>query len=185
MCPQKQMSNKVTSKTWRWLRWFVGFAAIGATIGIGMIASWTDVSAVTASEASAVFAAQRAALGDSLPYIDLDEDGQSYLHHELERDLPQEIRAVHALVWLAVDQRLLQVRVPIWFVKAKDFNGNGLSLLLSTAEWSRADLSLNLSVEALERRGAGLLFDREREDGSKILLWSTSASDSAESPDKK
>jgi hypothetical protein len=70
----------------------------------------------------------------------------------------------------------------MWFVKAKNFNGGGLTLVLSAAEWSRSDLSLNLGVEALERRGAGLLFDRKREDGSEILLWSTSASDAGVSP---
>ena len=174
------METKAKPKTWRWLRWFVAFAAIGAAIGIVMISSWTTASTASAAEANAIFAAQRTALGDSPPYIDVDENGKSYLRHELESEIPQPLHAVHALVWLAAEQRLLQIRVPMWFVKAKDLNGNGLTLMLSAVEWSSSDLSLNLGVDALERRGRGLLCDRERSDGTKILLWSTSASDSDE-----
>jgi hypothetical protein len=168
-------------KTWRWFRWLLLGGAVGIAIFATMAANWSSSEPANASQAAAQFAAQMELLGSQPPYIDQDEGGKTYLRTELEPPkAPTAITTLHAMVWLSGSEKMLQTHIPMWFVRVKDIGGNGLTMLLSAAEWDMQNLQLDLDVKALERRGAGLLMDRQQADGSRLLVWSSSGTASAE-----
>lgn len=176
-----EVMPKKAPKAWRWLRWLLLGGVVGIAIFATMAASWSSSEPANAEQAAAQFAAQMELLGPLPPYIDLDENGKTFLHTELEPQVPPaEITTLNAMVWLSGPNRLLQTHIPMWFVRIKDMGGNGLTLLLSAAEWDMANLQLDLDVKALERRGSGLLMHRQQADGSRLLVWSSSAPTSAE-----
>ena len=166
-------------RPWRWLRWLLTAGLVGFLIFAAMVASWSNSEPADLEQAQAKFAAKLQELGSAPPYIDQDDVGRSFLHTELENPRsPIRLAELHAMVWLAESEELLQTHVPMWFVRIKDAGGNGLSLLLSVVEWDLDDLQLELDVAALERRGPALLLDRRKADGSRLLIWSSATSES-------
>lgn len=114
------------------------------------------------------------------PYLDVDEHGKTFLRAELEPvGGSEELSTLHAMVWFSSSDKRLQTHIPMWFVRVKDVGGNTLNLLLSAAEWDLDTLQLELDVCALERRGPGLLLDREQPNGSRLLVWSSASPTSA------
>lgn len=159
-------------RTWRILGGIAVVAVVAMVVFASLAAQWTEWEAADRDQATTAFTAQRAQLGPALPYLDRDAEGRNFLHQELERPDTQRLSTLHALAWLAPQERLVHVRFPMWFVRAKDFGGNGLVLMLATVDRNLADLDLELDVAALERRGPGLLLDRELPNGTSLLLWS-------------
>jgi len=145
-------------------------------IGIGIFAtlvvSWTESTPADAEQAAARFAQQLEDLGPNPPYLDRDANGRDFLHQELEQERRTHLQSLRALLWMADHQQLIEMKVPMWFVRAKDAGGGGLRLLLAGSSWDAEDLQLELDVASLERRGHGLLLDRKRPDGSRFLAWS-------------
>lgn len=171
---------KIAPKAWRWLRWLLLAGAVGVAIFATMAASWSSSQSANAQQADALFSAQLEALGPHPPYLDVDESGKTFLRTELEpSEAPEGLATLHAMVWLSGSEKMLQTHIPMWFVRVKDMGGNTLNLLLSAAEWDLDNLQLELDVATLERRGPGLLLDRQRADGSRLLVWASSTTTSA------
>lgn len=148
----------------------LGLVGLGVFSGLAM--QWTEITKADLATATATMQAQRDALGSAPPYLDRDDQGRDFLHHELEQAEGQDLSTLHAMVWVAPREKLVHVTMPMWFVRAKDLSGNGLSMMLAVADRDLGDLDLELDVAALERRGPGLLLDRNLPNGTTFLVWS-------------
>jgi hypothetical protein len=148
----------------------LGLVGLGVFSGLAM--QWTEITSADLATATATLQAQRDALGSAPPYLDRDDQGRDFLHHELEQAEGQDLSTLHAMVWVAPREKLVHVTMPMWFVRAKDIGGNGLSMFLAAADRDLGDLDLELDVAALERRGPGLLLDRNLPNGTTFLVWS-------------
>jgi len=170
-------SEPSTTRPWKRRLLWVGvilltLALVGIGVFSGLAVQWTKITQADLATATTTLQAQRDALGSAPPYLDRDAQGRDFLHHELEQAEEQDLSTLHAMVWIAPREKLVHVTMPMWFVRAKDFGGNGLTLLLATADRDLGDLDLELDVAALERRGPGLLLDRDRPNGTTFLVWS-------------
>jgi len=145
---------------------------IGIGIFAGMVVSWTETNSADAATAATRFEQQLELLGPAPPYLDRTLQGRDFLHQELEQETATRLASLHALLWVAHREQLMEIEVPMWFVRVKDAGGGGLRLLLASTYWDADDLQLELDVDALERRGPGLLLDRGHEDGTRLLVWS-------------
>lgn len=170
-------SEQSRARPWkRRLMWtgviLVTLGLVGLGVFSGLAMQWTEITKADLATATATMQAQRDALGSAPPYLDRDDQGRDFLHHELEQAEGQDLSTLHAMVWVAPREKLVHVTMPMWFVRAKDLSGNGLSMMLAVADRDLGDLDLELDVAALERRGPGLLLDRNLPNGTTFLVWS-------------
>ena len=70
------------------------------------------------------------------------------------------------MVWDPDEERLVNVRIPLWFLR---FSDNG------TVDFSAADGDivgdLDLSFEDIDHHGPGLVLDYQDADRERVLLW--------------
>ena len=95
------------------------------------------------------------------------EDGE--IQAEVVRhDRRSEIRPVtlHVMVWDPDEERLVNVRLPLWVLR---FGDN------ATVDFSEADVDivgdLDVSLEDIDYHGPGLVLDYQDEDPERVLLW--------------
>ncbi|MEE8586279.1 MAG: hypothetical protein V3T83_15650 [Acidobacteriota bacterium] len=67
--------------------------------------------------------------------------------------------------------------VPFWFVRLKMTESLNLGTITSALAGDWGNLDLKVSVEELERRGAGVVLNHRLEDGTRILLWTEAAAE--------
>src|SRR4051812_37609484 len=113
-----------TTKTWIWIiLGFVGVCVLGLSLvagaGVYFVSKHINVRATTSSNALQTFDAARATFKTQQPLIELD----AFEHAREARpiaDLPTSAvqpSDLHALVWKASDNKLVNVSVPFWVLK--------------------------------------------------------------------
>lgn len=144
---------------------------IGLAISASLFLSMTDWHTLTAAEAEARLAEAVIAAGGTEPYLQVLPDNGILLRRELEPPAPAPIGRLHLLAWIPERSKLLEVRVPGWFVRLKSGASFGLAAL--AAEFAdELGGAKPLKMEDLQRRGPGLLLDLQLERGRRLLLWS-------------
>ncbi len=141
----------------------------GIAASVGMFLAWTDWETVTAEGAAAAIIEARAVAGAGPPYIEIRSEKDVVVHRELEPLAPAPLAAVRVLVWASDDSKLVRVKLPSWFLRAKASMSFGLDSF--TSELS-SDLSgyPSITLDDLKKRGPGLYVDYAFPDGH-ILLW--------------
>ena len=74
--------------------------------------------------------------------------------------------SLHLMVWDPDDERLVNLRIPLWLLRFGDD---------ATVDFSEADGdvvgNLNVSIDDLDHHGPGLLLDYQDEGRERVLLW--------------
>jgi len=81
--------------------------------------------------------------------------------------------ALTLLGWSSSEEKLLRVDYPRWFVRLKTAASFNLGTMISVARGDWGHLDLSVTFDDLRRRGPGLLLDHRIENGSRILLWTS------------
>ena len=149
---------------------FVVFALTGATVGFTLFSRWSDVREALPPEAQAAFEAALLEAGGGEPYIEITATGP-VVNRDLENPAPVGFSKLKVLGWSAVEQKLVRVEYPRWFVQMKISWGPNLGTMISAARGDWGHLDLSVKYRDLERLGPGLVLDHRMSSGSRIMLW--------------
>lgn len=147
------------------------FAATMLAFWSWQFSRWSDLRVVPAQEASMAFDEAIREAGGGPPYIEFAVDGSVGVRRDLESDRPVGLESLNLLAWEPEGGRLLRVRFPYWFVRAKMTDSLNIGTLTTALARDWEHLDLKVSEEDLERRGPGLVLDRTLAGGERLLLW--------------
>lgn len=141
----------------------VGFSIFGR-----LVYQAVDVEQVTRSEALTRFKTARERFVNQAPMLEVDASGRVVpaVSSPDGRSGSSELKRLEVLAYRAADERLVMAHVPFWFFTLKRpavqwaVRGTGLDLD-----------ELQLAEENLSRHGPGLILDRVRPNGDRILVW--------------
>lgn len=166
------MSGKV--RTWVWAVVaiaVVGILALVAIAGAGFyfVSRHIETRAVTAADAAAAFASEKARFAEQTPLIELDSRGD-FVRAHTDRPVPAHAGRPSHLHLLAHDPsegRIVRFRLPFWLLRTRAGRGT------IDLDGTRLDLEeLQVTVDDLERYGPALIVDHETPDGERVLVWS-------------
>ena len=106
-------------------------------------------------------------VGDE-PLVGLTRENGDIQVEVLRRDQPSDVRPrwLHVMVWDPSEERLVNVRVPLWLLR---FGDN------ATVNFSETDGDvvgdLDLTLDDLDHHGPGLVLDYQDADRERVLLW--------------
>ena len=141
-----------------------------ALVGLGVYVFMSNVAIEDATPASAELSFQEARarfIGDE-PLIRLTRENGDIRAEVVRHDRPSDVRpeSLHVMVWDPDEERLVNVRIPLWFLR---FGDN------ATVDFSEADGDivgdLDLSLEDIDYNGPGLVLDYQDDDRERVLLW--------------
>ena len=168
------MPNQKSRKR-TWIIALVTIAALavfGAVVLIGLgvyvFISHVDIEDATPKTAALIFQEARAPFVGDNPLIRFTRENGRVRAEVLRRDLPSEGRPelLHVTVWDPSDERLVNVRIPLWLLR---FGDN------ATVDFSEADGDvvgdLELSLWDIDYYGPGLVLDYQDDDRERVLLW--------------
>ena len=168
------MTNQ-KSRTRTWVIALVSIAALAVfgtvvLIGLGVYVfmSNVDIEDTTPETAELSFQEARAPFSEDEPLIRLTRENGSVRAEILRRDRPSDVRpeSLHVMVWDPSEERLVNVRIPLWLLR---FGDN------ATVDFSEADGDivgdLDLSLEDIDYHGPGLVLDYQDTDRERVLLW--------------
>ena len=144
---------------------------VGLAISVSLFWAMTDWSTLTAAEADTRLTEALAAAGGSAPYLQVEADRTVVLRRDLEPPQPAPVGRLHLLAWIPERSKMLEVRVPAWFVRLKSGPSFGLAALASEFA-DELGGAQPIQMEDLQRRGPGLLLDLPLDGGGRLLLWS-------------
>ena len=163
------------SRTRTWVIALASIAALGifgavVVVGLGVYVfmSNVDIEAATPETAAVSFREVRATFSEDEPLIRLTRENGRVRTEVLRRDQPSDVLpvALHVMVWDPDDERLVNVRIPLWLLRFGDS---------TTVDFSEADGDvvgdLDLSIDDLDHHGPGLVLDYQDEDRERVLLW--------------
>ena len=158
-----------------WVIALVSIAALGVfgtvvLIGLGVYVfmSHVDIEDATPETAALSFQEARARFTGAEPLIRLTRENGRVRAEVLRRDRPSAVRpeSLHVMVWDPDEERLVNVRIPLWLLR---FGDN------ATVDFSEADGDvvgdLDLSLEDIDYHGPGLVLDYQEDDRERVLLW--------------
>lgn len=143
------------------------FAAIGVAVaGVMLFRQNVNVARETSmADADKAFADAAAQFPDQRPLLTLDENRQPSFTTDIEsRRNPGQVEALHVLAWDADDRALARVTLPMWLLRFKP----GAIVLGDLEEFDVE--RLQLTPEALEQRGPGVVLQFEGRNGDKVLI---------------
>lgn len=144
---------------------------VGLAISAGLFLAMTDWSTLTAAEAETRLAEALVTAGGTEPYLQIQSDNSILLRRDLEPPQPAPIGRLHLMAWIPERSKLLEIRVPAWFVRLKSGSTFGLAAL--AAEFAdELNGAKPLKMDDLQRRGPGLLLDLRLDRDRRLLLWS-------------
>ncbi len=112
-------------------------------------------------QARAKFAGQR-------PLIEVGDDGAARVVPRTAPGGSADVASIHVLVYTPDVRKLARVTVPFWLVRLSPQSG--------TARFDNDDVKelhgVKITIGDIERAGPGLLLDHQRDDGSRVLIWS-------------
>jgi len=166
----QQHSRKQT-----WVIALVSIAALGVfgtivLIGLGVyvVTSNVDIQDATPETAELSFQEARTRFIGEEPLIRLTRENGDIRAEVVRHDRRSDVRPVslHVMVWDPDEERLVNVRLPLWLLR---FGDN------ATVDFSEADGDivgdLDLSIEDIDYHGPGLVLDYQEEDRERVLLW--------------
>ena len=169
--------NKATPRR-PWLRPLLGFLAVFAVLAATMsylfLFRWTDVTDALPPEAERVFTAAIIEAGGGTPYIEIGDDGIVTVHRDQEGSESKRFNTLTLLAWSSVDGKILRLDYPHWFVRLKTSTSFNLGTMITALRKDWGHLDLSVSYADLVRRGPALLLDHQLENGSRIVLWTSS-----------
>ena len=142
----------------------VALAVLIACVAIGLT-HHIHRTVASPDEAARAFAAARAHIARSRPLIEIDAE----LQLSVIRDLLAARRpfaALHTLSYNPRTRRLIRTDWPMWLLRAVTANGR---IRLMSIDIIQKD-GERVTLDDLERHGAGLVFDAALPDG-RMLAW--------------
>ena len=163
------------SRTRTWVIALVSIAALAVfgtvvLIGLGVYVfmSNVDIEDATPETAALSFREARAPFIGDDPLIRLTRENGKVRAEVLRRDRPSEVlpESLHVLVWDPSDERLVNVRIPLWLLRF------GADAMVDFSEEDGDVLGdLDLSLEDIDHHGPGLVLDYQDADRELVLLW--------------
>lgn len=162
-----------------WISIVVAAVAIVCLLALAVVGGtaffvYRHVNATMTNPATAQqeFAAARARFQGQQPLIEIGRRGEEpILHRELFANSRMPDKPLESLRVLAYDDdagKLVRVSIPFWLLRL--FPSKNLSFL--NDEGIDIDTHrLRLTIDDVERRGAGLLLDHKDRRGSQVLVW--------------
>jgi hypothetical protein len=149
-------------------------AAVAGTVaaGVWFVLSHRDSTAVSRVAAEAEFAQLRGRFAGATPLVDM---ATRRVDRVAEDRLPAgNLHTVHTVIFDTRGQsRLVQISVPYWvatkYAARGEFKWLGQLTFLDDTEFDSE--AIQLSLNALERRGPGLLVDHSHPSGGQFLSW--------------
>ena len=137
-------------------------------LGVYVFMSNVDIEDATPETAALSFREARAPFIGNDPLIRLTRENGKVRAEVLRRDRPSEVlpESLHVLVWDPSDERLVNVRIPLWLLRF------GTNAMVDFAE-ADGDVvgDLDLSLEDIDYHGPGLVLDYQDADRERVLLW--------------
>ena len=168
----------MTNQKSRQRTWVIALVSIAAVavfgtvvligLGVYVFTSNVDIDDATPETAELSFEAARAPFVGDDPLIRLTRENGRVRAEVLRRNRPSEVRpeSLHVMVWDPSDERLVEVRIPLWLLR---FGDNAM------VNFSEADGDivgdLDLSLEDIDYHGPGLVLDYQDGDRERVLLW--------------
>lgn len=150
------------------LKVFVICALLGAGAFFWFASRLTSVESIDSNSATMRFQSVTRQFQDPTPFLRLDASGQIVRNRTGERPMfPVVPTDVVVMAWRGSTVGLVQVRIPIWFLRMK---GPALSYMLRDTDFDIA--SLNLDVDEIQAWGAGPILDHHGRQGHRVLIWS-------------
>jgi hypothetical protein len=144
----------------------LGVAAIGGAFYF--ITSHIRQTSLAEVQAGDRFEGMRQRLSGRQPLLSLD-DRDEVVIHRTESPSTARLTTLRAMVYDAQEERIVEVDIPFWLLRMMPsggrfsfLNDNGINF---SSERTR------LTVEDLERHGAGLVLDHRDRRGAQVLVW--------------
>ena len=166
-------NHKPRTRTWVVALVSIAALAVFGTVvliglGVYVFVSNVDIQDATPETVELSFQEARAQFTGHEPLIRLTREHGEVQAEVLRRDRPSDVRpeSLHVMVWDPSEERLVNVRIPLWLLRFGD---------KATVDFSEADGDivddLDLSVEDIDHHGPGLVLDYQDTDQERVLLW--------------
>ena len=158
-----------------WVIALVSFAALAVFgtvvligLGVHVLMNNVDIQDATPETAELSFQEARAQFTGHEPLIRLTREHGGVQAEVLRRDRPSDVRpeSLHVMVWDPSEERLVNVRVPLWLLRF----GDNATVDLPEADGGIVG-DLDLSLEDIDHHGPGLVLDYQDADQEQVLLW--------------
>ena len=146
----------------------LGIAAIGGTAYF--LSSHVRQSAIDEAQASERFAQARQQLGSRPALLEVDDRDDVVIHRGEAAAGPvgAKLKALRALVYDVREGRIVDVDIPFWFVRMMP--SGQMSFIDDNGIRFDSD-RVRVTVEDIERHGAGLILDHRDRTGARVLVW--------------
>ncbi|RKZ14199.1 hypothetical protein DRQ53_12080 [bacterium] len=153
------------------MREFLKVVLICAALGFGgflwFASQLTSVDKIDRSSADMRFRAAREQFTDQTVMLRMDEGGNVVELAPTSLPMfPVIPTDLVVLAWRGPATGLVEVRIPIWFVRMK---GPALEFMLKDTAFEPRRWGLD--VESMQARGAGLVLDHYGRGGERVLVW--------------
>lgn len=149
----------------RWTIAFFSCAAIGLGVFGLMVAQVTSVERMEYEGAVARIDSVRTTFANPEPVVHTNAAGELEID-ELPNEPASRIRTLHVLAYRGEAEGLVQVDIPVWFLRMKD---PAIRFVLDDTGVNLKELGL--SINDLRRRGPRVIVDERRPNGDLVLLW--------------
>ena len=145
----------------------VAVAAIGGTAYF--IYRHVDAEFTPTANARRQFVDARARFAGQQPLIEMRRGDEPLLHREvMTASQPERIETLRVLAYDEHAGKLVNVSIPMWLLRM--FPSKRMSFLSDNGIDFDSD-RVHVTLEALERRGPGLVLDQSDRRGSQVLVW--------------
>ncbi len=154
---------------------------MGALMSWLFFVEWSDIDDALPAEAESAFAEAVYLAGGGPPYLEVETSGGVRVRRELEASGRRGFDTLTLMAWLPVEERIVRIDYPRWFVRIKTSSSIDLGTMISAARRDWGHLDLSVSYGDLMNLGPALILDHRLENGARIMLW-TSVNGTPESP---
>lgn len=171
--------NTMEKRTRTWISVIIGILVVVVLLGAAAIGGTTyfvfsHIRRVPVEDAQAGdrFAEMRKRLSEQTALLEIDDRDQVVIHRSERSAVStpgRPLRTLNAMVYDPRDGRIVDVDIPFWLLRMMPaggrfsfLNGQGVNF---DSERTR------LTVEDLERHGAGLILDHRDRRGAQVLVW--------------
>lgn len=165
-------------RTKTWISVIIGILIVVVMLGAAAIGGtayfvYSHIRRVPVEDAQAGdrFAQMRQRLGGGIALLEIDDRDEVVIHRSERSAISTDsrLRTLNAMVYDPREGRIVDVDIPFWLLRMMPaggrfsfLNGQGVNF---DSERTR------LTVEDLERHGAGLILDHRDRRGAQILVW--------------
>jgi hypothetical protein len=166
-----------------WIAIAVAVVAILILMGLALaggsayfVARHVHAQFVSSESANEQLARGRARFAGQTPLIEISEDDEPVVHHPPADARPAPISVVHAMVYSEASGKLVTVNVPMWLLRMLPAHER-FAFLDDRGDWKRGTAPFSdrdrarLTLEDVDRHGAGLILDGRSRGGAQVLVW--------------